>query len=395
MVEAIREIVVSIYLFLFKTLFNIFKIFPLREKVTFIISYGENLFYVHEEMKKQEVQDEVIVLYKSTCKYDLNKYSGKKYRFESLSIHDTIISTYHLATSRHVLLDNYFGFLSAVEFKKDVQCTQLWHAAGAIKKFGVEMPSIKERTKRAQERFLKVYNKFNKIVVGSDLLADIYKQAFHLSEENIVRTGIPRTDLFFQADRQQEVIATLKSQNEMIGAKKVILYAPTFREHGLMNARIELDIQNLYETLHDEYILILRLHPAVRKSMEISEKYQNFVYDYSSHPNINELLLVTDILITDYSSIPFEFSLLRRPMIFYPYDLEMYVKERDFWFEYESLVPGYIAKNEKDMIRYIKQGDFDLERVDHFARQWNQYSKGDASKQIVNLLFVSNQTKGE
>ncbi|WP_240515051.1 CDP-glycerol glycerophosphotransferase family protein [Bacillus cereus] len=387
MMEAIREIVVFIYLLIFKTLFNICKIFPLQRKVTFIISYGEHLFHVQEEMVKQRVQDEVVVLYKSTCKYDLDKYSGKKYRFESLSIRDTILSTYHLATSKHVLLDNYFGFLSAVHFKKEVQCTQLWHAAGAIKKFGGEMPSIKVRTKRAQARFLKVYNKFNKIVVGSDLLADIYKQAFQLSEENIVRTGIPRTDLFFQLDRQQEVIVNLKGQNEMIGEKKVILYAPTFREQGLMNAHIELDIDNLYKNLRDEYILILRLHPAVRRGVEISGKYQGFAYDYSSHPNINELLLITDILITDYSSIPFEFSLLRRPMIFYPYDLEMYVKERDFWFEYESLVPGYIAKNESDIIRYIKQGDFDLERVDTFARNWNQYSNGDASKQLVNLLF--------
>ncbi|MGE6401759.1 CDP-glycerol glycerophosphotransferase family protein [Bacillus cereus] len=385
--EAIREIVIFIYLLIFKILFNICNIFPLQRKVTFIISYGENLFHVQEEMKKQRVQDEVVVLYKSTCKYDLEKYSGKKYRFESLSIRDTILATYHLATSKHVLLDNYFGCLSAVHFKKEVQCTQLWHAAGAIKKFGVEMSSVKVRTKRAQARFLRVYSKFNKIVVGSDLLADIYKQAFQLSEENIVRTGIPRTDLFFQLDRQQEVIVNLKGQNEMIGKKKVILYAPTFRERELMNVHLELDIDKLYKNLRDEYILILRLHPAVRRRVKISEKYQGFAYDYSSHPNINELLLITDILITDYSSIPFEFSLLRRPMIFYPYDLEMYVKERDFWFEYESLVPGYIAKNESDIIRYIRRGNFDLERVDIFARHWNQYSNGDASKQLVNLLF--------
>lgn len=387
MMEAMREIVIFIYLLIFKILFNICKFFPLKRKVTFVISYGENLFHLQEEMIKQRVQDEIVVLYKSTCKYDLDKYNVKKYRFESLSIRDTILSTYHLATSKHVLLDNYFGCLSAVHFKEGVQCTQLWHAAGAIKKFGVEMSSVKVRTKRAQARFLKVYNKFNKIVVGSDLLADIYKQAFQLSEENIVRTGIPRTDLFFQLDKQNEVIVDLKSQNDMIGKKKVILYAPTFREQGLMDSHIELDIDNLYENLHDEYILILRLHPAIRRKMEISDKYKEFAYDYSSHPNINELLLITDILITDYSSIPFEFSLLRKPMIFYPYDLEMYVKERDFWFEYESLVPGYIAKDESDIIRYIRQEDYDLERVDIFAKHWNQYSNGDASKQLVNLLF--------
>ncbi|WP_343267827.1 CDP-glycerol glycerophosphotransferase family protein [Paenibacillus sp. 102] len=387
MMGAIREIIVSIYLFLFKMLFRICKLFPLQKKVTFIISYGENLFYIHEEMKRQQVEDKIVVLYKSTCKYDVGKYSGRKYRFESMRMYDTVLSTYHLATSRYVLVDNYFGFLSAVEFKHEVQCIQVWHAAGAIKKFGAEMPSVKERTRRAQERFLKVYKQFHKIVVGSDSLADIYKQAFQLSEENMIRTGIPRTDLFFQLDQQQEIIRKLRIQNEKLREKKVILYAPTFREHELTNAHIELDIGALYENLKDEYILLLRLHPAVKKTVNIQEKYQEFMYDYSTYPNINDLLLITDILITDYSSIPFEFSLLRRPMIFYPYDLEMYVKERDFWFEYESLVPGYIAHNAQDMIRYIKKGDFDLGKIDSFARKWNQYSKGDASKQLVKQLF--------
>ncbi|WP_410984917.1 CDP-glycerol glycerophosphotransferase family protein [Bacillus cereus] len=387
MMGAIREIVVSIYLFLFKTLFHICKLFPLQKKVTFIISYGENLFYIHEEMKRQQVEDKIVVLYTSTCKYDVGKYSGRKYRFESMRMYDTVLSTYHLATSRYVLVDNYFGFLSAVEFKHEVQCIQVWHAAGAIKKFGVETPSVKGRTKRAQERFLKVYEKFHKIVVGSDLLANIYKQAFQLSEENIVRTGIPRTDLFFHLDRQQEIVMKLRMQNKKIGEKKVILYAPTFREHELKNAHIELDMDALYKNLRDEYILLLRLHPAVKKHVKIHKKYHEFMYDYSSYPNINDLLLITDILITDYSSIPFEFSLLRRPMIFYPYDLEIYVKERDFWFDYESIVPGSIAYDTEEIIRYIKQGDFDLSKIDAFARKWNQYSKGNASEQLVKQLF--------
>ncbi|MGI2849393.1 CDP-glycerol glycerophosphotransferase family protein [Bacillus cytotoxicus] len=383
-----REMAIFVYLHCFKIIFNICKLFPLQKKVVFIVSYGENILYMYEEMKRQQIADKIVVLYKHTCKYDFNQCNVKKYFFESFSIYDTILSIYHLATARNILLDNYFGSLSAVEFKQEVQCVQLWHAAGAIKKFGIEMPLVKKRSQKAQERFLKVYQKFHKIVVGSESLAEIYKQAFCLTEKNIVRTGIPRTDLFFQRDRQQEIILKLRKTNRKIGEKKVILYAPTFREHELINIHIELDIQALYENLRDEYILLIRLHPAVKGRLDILGKYHEFIYDYSDYPDVNDLLIVTDILITDYSSIPFEFSLLRRPMIFFPYDLGVYKKERNFWFEYESFVPGKIAYDVDEIIYYIKKGEFDLEKIEDFSKKWNQYSKGDASKQLVKHLFM-------
>lgn len=104
-----RELIVTVYLIVFKILFNIAKVFPLKNKVTFIMSYGENLIFIYEEMQKQHVNCEVVFLYKSTCKYEVKSYPDvKSFAFETKSIVQTIQAAYHLATSQHVIIDNYF-----------------------------------------------------------------------------------------------------------------------------------------------------------------------------------------------------------------------------------------------------------------------------------------------
>ncbi len=93
-------------------------------------------------------------------------------------------------------MDNYFGFLAAATFRKETICVQLWHAAGAVKKFGLKDPSIYYRTPRAQSRFQKVYDQQTHVVVGSEKMSEIFQQSFGIPAERILRTGIPRTGLF-------------------------------------------------------------------------------------------------------------------------------------------------------------------------------------------------------
>ncbi len=115
----LREIIVAIYLVVFKIIFSIVNIAPLKNKVTFIMSYGENLIFIYEEMKKQNIDCEVVFLYKSTCKYEVKNYPDvKAIAFETKNIIQTIKAIYHLATSRYVIIDNYFGSLSTIRFKK-------------------------------------------------------------------------------------------------------------------------------------------------------------------------------------------------------------------------------------------------------------------------------------
>lgn len=136
---------VEIYLILVAILHSMMKVFPIKKKVTFIMSYGENLFFIYEEMQRQGINCEVVFLYKSTCKYEVDNYSNvKSYKFETRNIFHTIKSVYHLSTSQYVIVDNYFGSLAKIKFKKGVECIQIWHAAGAFKKFGLLAPSFKK-----------------------------------------------------------------------------------------------------------------------------------------------------------------------------------------------------------------------------------------------------------
>src|SRR5690606_1337177 len=99
------------------------------------------------------------------------------------------------------------------------------------------------------------------------------------------------------------------------------------------------------------------------------------------------LLVVTDILITDYSSIPFEFSLLNKPMVFFAYDLETYVQKRGIWERYEQFVPGPIVKRTDELIQVIKEKQFDMQKIEKFAREWNEYSTGNTSRQFVEKFY--------
>ncbi|MGE1041961.1 CDP-glycerol--glycerophosphate glycerophosphotransferase [Bacillus wiedmannii] len=384
----IREIQIAIYLTIFRLLFNLFRVFPIQKKATFIMSYGENALSIYEEMREKKIDLDVVFLYKPTCKYKLKDYPEvKSYQFETLSIVNMIEAVYHLTTSKYVIIDNYFGFLSAIKFKEGTECIQLWHAAGSIKKFGLLDPNFNKRSKRAQKRFKRVYNNFHKIVVGSELLADIYMSAFSVDHHQMVRTGIPRTDLFFNRIRQEEIKKKLFLENPNLINKKVILYAPTFRDNEINSFKLQLEIEEMYREFHEEYVLFIRLHPAIKEELYYEIEHSQFIYDYSMYPNINDLFLVTDILITDYSSIPYEFCLLKKPMVFYPYDLEEYKKQRGIIGEYDSLVPGPVVYSTKELVSIINNNEFDLSKVEEFSLKWNQYSKGNSSESFIREIF--------
>lgn len=388
-----RELIITMYLLMIKGIFNLFKLFPLKNKVVFLVSFGDNSKYIFEEMTNQGIEVETVVLYKGSSKnYFLDNENIKLVPFESYNLFHFLLSIYHLATSKYIFVDNYFGILSATNFKDEVEVIQLWHASGAIKKFGLQDQSVDFRSERAKQRFQRVYNNFHKVVVGSDVMANIFKKAFNISNDRIVRTGIPRTDFFFNHELHHDIILKLVQENPDLKYKKKILYAPTYRDNELDYFKLELDLEKMYHEMKDEYVIILRLHPAIKNTVNYSELYPNFVYDYSSsNYDINELLLIANYLVTDYSSIPYEYSLLNRPMIFFAYDLEEYKAERGLWDQYESMVPGPVVKETEALITLIKDNKFNTELMKNYAVKWNKYSRGHSSESLVKYIFVREQ----
>ncbi|MDQ0269118.1 CDP-glycerol glycerophosphotransferase (TagB/SpsB family) [Cytobacillus purgationiresistens] len=346
--------------------------------------------YVYKELRKKEYSGDIVFLNSKGVKFKgSDKENVKIYHFETYHVFDTFFSIYHLATSKHILIDNYYGFLSTVKFKEGVVCTQLWHAAGAIKKFGLLDPSSETRSKRANKRFLKVYNQFDKIVVGSDQLAQIYYEAFAASKERILKTGIPRTDLLYDQAKGEKKMNKIMKKFPALENKKIILYAPTYRESDLHSFELHLDISLMVEHLGEEYVLLLKLHPAVKGQYTLPEHLSDSVIDCSGLFKVNDLLFVSDYLITDYSSIPFEYAILEKPMIFFPYDIESYEKERGFWQDYTEFVPGPVAFHTQEIIDILLNQSFDYEEIRKFKEEWNEYSQGKSSENLVNTLFFN------
>ncbi|MGV3466595.1 MAG: CDP-glycerol glycerophosphotransferase family protein [Heyndrickxia sp.] len=377
---------IELYLFLFKIQFGLFKWLPLRKKIVFVSSFGQNSKYIYEELQRKNYPFEVVFLCQDTCYKEMKDLEATVLPFQTFNILTNLKSFYHLATAKFVVIDNYFAFLSAISFKKDVQCIQLWHAAGAIKTFGLKDRSIAQRSNRANQRFLKVYDQFHKVIVGSDAMANIFMEAFGLSRERFLCTGIPRTDLFYDDAYKKERSAGLRKENPTFSQKKVILYAPTFRDESLEHYKLMLDLDYMYRELKDEFVLLIKLHPVIHARMEHLEKYKGFVFDYTKYKDVNDLLLITDYLITDYSSIPFEYALLEKPMIFYPYDLENYESQRGLWNEYSKLVPGPVVFSTKEIVELVKENSFDMQKIKEFSKEWNKYSNGHSSENFVEYL---------
>jgi len=381
-----RECFITVYLFVFRILFYIFNFFPQKKKTTFVASFGDNILCTIKEIEKQ-TDDQVVILKTSQCKVNFEGVPDRMIlSFETLNLVDWVKSVYHLATSQHIFIDNYFGFLAVTNFRPNVSCIQLWHAAGAVKQFGLKDPSVERRSQRANERFQKVYQRFDYVIVGSEKMSSIFMESFGITHEQILRSGIPRTDFFFDEAAKKHVERSLRTEFPKINDKKVILYAPTYRDDQLNITNIELNIDQMYEELKDDYILLLRLHPAMK--VELNNEYPDFIIDVSKYQNLNHLLIITDLLITDYSSIPFEFSLLNKPMIFFAYDLNEYANSRGFWEDYQDFIPGPIVDDTDSLIRCIKEGLFDLSQIKSFADQWNQYSRGYSSKQLIKSIYA-------
>lgn len=381
----VREFAISLYLLIFRIFFYTFRLFPQKKKTTFVTSFGDNVLYTVKEVEKQ-TDDRIVILKTSQCRVNFEVDERRTVLlFEVSRPLDWMRSVFHLATSRLIFIDNYFGFLAVTRFRPGVRCVQLWHAAGAVKQFGLNDPSNSDRSTRAVRRFKQVYDRFNHVVVGSEKMADIFKDSFGLSDDRMLRTGIPRTDFFYDLEGMEQVAWELARRYSEIGNKKVILYAPTYRGDALSSAELALDIGALHRSLGDEYVLMLRLHPAIRSDFD--NAYPDFVIDVTDYPDIHHLLAVTDLLVTDYSSIPFEFALLGRPMVFFAYDLEEYAVARGFTDEFEEMAPGPVVRTTGELSDVVQNDQFDLGRVQAFAEAWNEYSVGGSSKRLIERLY--------
>lgn len=293
---------------------------------------------------------------------------------------------YHMATAGTIFLDNEFMPMAFTPIAKQVKVVQLWHGTGTIKKFGQDSDEgeVARLAHRANERL-------THLIVNSEMTKRQYSSAFNQPQENVYVLGLPRTDLILNEERMQSMRQNFWRQYPQLKEKRCILYAPTFRDDEVEKPSIALDLDAFVEQMAEDEVLLLRLHPHVAEncSPDIWNKGDGRLYNVSNYNGVTSLLAVADCLITDYSSIVFEYCLLNKKMIFYAYDLARFrQKGRNFYEDYETFVPGPVAQNQKELECLCQEKTVDLALLEKFRQETFAFLDGNATNRLLQLIFA-------
>lgn len=364
---------------LFKLAYILFGFLPIKKKKIVFASDSRselngNFFFVYEELYKRNLNLNIKFLFNE-------RINNKKSLFELLKI------AFHFATAKVILLDDFYPLVYPLTIRKKTDLIQVWHAAGAFKTFGFSRlgrpggPSPKSRNHR----------NYTKAAVSSEGVRKNYAEGFGITVDKVFATGVPRSDIFFDEEYKKYVINTLHNKYPFLQNKKVILFAPTFRGNGQSSAHYPFEVLHLkkiYEELHEEYVFLFKIHPFVQNKLDIPYEFADFFYDVSDYREINDLLLVTDLLITDYSSVCFEYALLNKPMLFFAFDVEQYIQDRDFYYNYFDFIPGPLVKTTDELLLKIQESNFEMEKIPPFVQYFFGDTLGKASKNVVDDLII-------
>ncbi|HAK99409.1 CDP-glycerol glycerophosphotransferase family protein [Exiguobacterium acetylicum] len=358
---------------------------PIQSKKVVFATYRsdrlvDNFRAVYDELERRDLGYEYVFLLK---RFPQSLVGQIQYVFHMMR------ATYELATARYFIIDDYYYPVYVSSLRKGTEVIQLWHACGAFKKFGY---SVLDKSYSPDDDYLKmvqIHRNYSKVYVSGEACVAPYADAFGMTQERIYPLGVPRTDQLLNTVRQARVREKLYDRYPEWRKKRIILLAPTFRGNGQTTAHYdqELDFEKFRRELGPDTVLLLRMHPFVLNPPIVPDAYSDQIINMTDYPDINDLMQIADILITDYSSVIFEFALLQKPMIFLVNDLQSYKAERDFYFPYESFVPGPIVSTFEDVIAWIKRGQFDTQKIETFANQFFTYQDGEATKRIVDHLL--------
>ncbi len=272
---------------------------------------------------------------------------------------------------------------------------QTWHGT-PLKKLGIDIEEIHmpgTKTETYKKNFVTESSKWDFLVSPNSYSSDIFKRAF-MYEGKVIESGYPRNDVL--AVPSETLMSTIKKQLNIPNDKKVMLYAPTWRDNefyrkGKYKFEFQFDLERWKEKYGKEWVLLSRMHYLVAENFDFSA-HEGVVFNVSDYPDIRDLYLIADLLITDYSSVFFDYAILNRPIIFFMYDLETYRDQlRGFYFDIESESPGPIVQNEKELFQVIDEIADSYIQLDSaavaFKEKFNSLEDGKATERVVEAFL--------
>lgn len=363
---------------IFAAVFNFFRHFKVREdRVTLIEKLDTGgaggLFDIQKECERRGLPLSFHVIRHADYEVSLRNLPGLFALFTK--------KAYYMATSAHIFLNDNFMPMAYMDIAPETTVVQLWHGMGSFKKFGGSTdlePELRSELKKVNENV-------THILASSEHIRKNYAEAFCVPEGKVLAIGCPQADYYFRKHDVRAVREKLEQKFPQMKGKKLALYAPTFRDDGDRDRELlsHFDFEEFNRQCGDEYCLAVRLHPQIQSS-----KVPAQVPDLTTYPDVRELLLATDLLIADYSSIAVEYSLLERPILLYAFDKEWYLdKDRGFYYDYEDTAPGPILTTMDELCACIRRQGWDMEKVRTFARLHNDFFDSQSARRVAEFYF--------
>lgn len=344
-------------------------------------SYGDSVKCLSDYISENHENAEIVWAF-SNHYFEKVDCRHKKVIFGSIKYY------YYVISSKYFISNCYVPFML---IKRNGQVVlQTWHGT-ALKRIGLDAVGQSDHSKFEKMIRPDVKKEGGQqtdiFISGSKFMSDVYHRALGYSKE-ISLTGTPRTDVFF--NERNDIIEKVKRSFGIADGEKIILYAPTFRPGGSFeNYDIDLScIKGFYSKKEGcEYVIMVRLHPNIAAKSDDLRKFLSYDYiDASFYPDMQDLLCATDVLVTDYSSVMFDFMFTYKPVILYTPDKDIY--NRGFYFDIDSLPFVKINNNEEIYTELSHYESIDYkDKVMSFCKQNGFVEDGHATARVYNLLM--------
>ncbi|CAL9527023.1 hypothetical protein SUDANB6_03974 [Streptomyces sp. enrichment culture] len=291
-------------------------------------------------------------------------------------------------------IDNQ-GFPLKLSKRPETTYIQTWHGS-ALKRMGFDEPKYRIMPEHEQRAYQRAIDRFDYFVVRGEHDEQTLARAYRIPEEKLLRTGYPRNDALVRARDSASPDPAAQELAERLGIRQdrpVVLYAPTFRaqENGKVRKfEFPFDVEEFADRFGDRFTLLIRTHYL--NNVTLPPSVAGRVVNVSEEPDITPVLLLSDVLITDYSSVMFDYALLQRPMVFYTYDWDEYVENsRGTYFDLREQAPGPVADTAEELFDVLSDLDALASgcegRIKEFMTQYGEYDRGDAAARIVDRFF--------
>ncbi len=365
---------------LFALLYSVTQFFGKRSKRVVLFN-GQNrgltgnLQLIAQELQRRDEKIQIITYSKADLLHPADAGIAKKMKgilcfFFKLPV--------QMAGAKQIFLNDNFIPLAFVH-PKDQQIVQVWHGAGAFKRFGLSSeqdPTVRSLVEAANRRVTHLF-------VTSKQVIPYYQEAFGIPQERIYATGVPVIDAYFDEEDQKKRRNKVLAAYPQLKGKKVLLFAPTFRQTPEENEQLiaQFDVEKIQKKLGKDWMLLIKMHPKFpAENIPSNENCINMT-DYS---DITDLYMVADCLVTDYSSTVVEYVLLDKPIFFFAYDLEKY--DRGFYRDYRETVPGEIAYSTEELLEQLAKNPENHAKRQTFVKLQYDYVQGGALERIFAVL---------